>query len=448
MSSCLPCALVFAAACLAANTAPAQDAAEAFYRGKTVTITVGSAVGGGYDTYARLVGRHLGKHIPGNPTVVVQNIPGAGSNKAASYVALQAPKDGTAIGAIQSGAILQPLISDQPIPHDPAKFIMLGSANRSVYFCVVRSDAPIKSFQEAFDKEVIIGTSGEGATLRELPILLINVLGVKLRLIGGYAGSREIMIAIERNEVQGMCGMDWSSFLTQQRDWISSGFVRLLAQEDLRGHPEMNKVGVPRTITFAKTEEDRQVMEMIYSQNLFGRPYLVPPGVPADRVAALRGALAAMLQDKALLAEAEKSRGGAAGAGGQALRLAAQGHRAGKAIPDLQAAGKVGRPAACERAIDLKAARAISAIECEAAVSCAPQRGVITRSGLSLDPTFFLCCEPWTKIQSLCHQTKVAAHFERDVPRLVVQHLDQADDIQCSACIGVLPSPFRCHRYK
>jgi hypothetical protein len=104
-----------------------------------------------------------------------------------------------------------------------------------------------------------------------------------------------------------MCGMDWSSFLTQQRDWIGSGFVRLLAQEDLRGHPEMNRMGVPRTIAFAKTEEDRQVMEMIYSQNLFGRPYLVPPGVPADRVASLRGALAAMLQDKALLAEAEKS---------------------------------------------------------------------------------------------------------------------------------------------
>jgi tripartite-type tricarboxylate transporter receptor subunit TctC len=297
-------AIAVALACLAANAAAAQDAVETFYRGKTVTITVGSAVGGGYDTYARLVGRHLGRHIPGNPTVVVQNIPGAGSNKAAPYVALQAPKDGTAIGAIQSGAVLQPLISEQPIPHDPSKFVMLGSANRSVYFCVVRSDAPVKSFRETFDQEVVLGTSGEGATLRELPILLVNILGVKLRLIGGYAGSREIMIAIERNEVQGMCGMDWSSFLTQQRDWISSGFVRLLAQEDLRGHPVMNQQGVPPTITFARTDEDRQVMEMIYSQNLFGRPYLVPPEGPADRVAALRRAFASMLQDRALAADA------------------------------------------------------------------------------------------------------------------------------------------------
>jgi tripartite-type tricarboxylate transporter receptor subunit TctC len=302
-----PWALVFAVACLTATAAPAQDAVEAFYRGKTVTITVGSAVGGGYDTYARLVGRHLGRHIPGNPTVVVQNIPGAGSNKAASYLATQAPKDGSAIGAIQAGAILQPLLFEQPVPHDPSKFIMLGSANRSVYLCVVRSDAPVKTFQETFDKEVLIGTSGEGATLREFPIMLTNVLGVKLRLIGGYAGSREIIIAMERNEVHGMCGMDWSSLATQQRNWISSGFVRLLAQEDLRGHPEMNRMGVPLTISFAKTEEDRQIMEMIYSQNLFGRPYLVPPGVPADRVAALRRSFAAMLEDKALLAEAEKS---------------------------------------------------------------------------------------------------------------------------------------------
>ena len=307
MSYRLPAALVFAVAWLTANTAAAQEAVEAFYRGKSVTITVGSAVGGGFDAYARLVSHHFAKHIPGNPSIVVQNIPGAGSNKAASYIALQAPKDGTAIGALQAVAITQPLISDQTVPHDPSKFIMVGSANSSVYFCVIRSEAPVKTFREAFEKEVIIGTSGEGASLREYPVMLVNVLGVKLRLIGGYAGSREIMIAMERNEVQGMCGMDWSSFLTQQRAWISSGFVRLLAQEDLRGHPEMNKMGVPLAISFAKTEEDRQVMEMIYSQNFFGRPYLLPPGVPADRVAALRRAFAAMLQDKALLAEAEKS---------------------------------------------------------------------------------------------------------------------------------------------
>jgi tripartite-type tricarboxylate transporter receptor subunit TctC len=302
-------ATIMAVACLAASAAKAQDSRDSiasFYRGKTVSIVVGSAVGGGFDTYGRLVGRHLGRFIPGNPTVIVQNIPGAGSNRAASYVALNAPKDGTVIGAVQAIGVTQTLLSDQPVPHDPSKLIMIGSANSSVFFCVVRSDAPVKSFAETFDKEAIIGTSSEGATLRDYPVMLVNLLGVKMRLIGGYAGSREIMIAIERNEVQGMCGMDWSSFLTQQPAWVSSGFARLLAQEDLKGHPVMNKVGVPLTISFAKNAEARDAMELIYSQNLFGRPYIMSPGVPADRVAALRQAFAATLKDKAVLADAEK----------------------------------------------------------------------------------------------------------------------------------------------
>src|SRR3954454_20043906 len=299
-----------AAVCLVVGVRSAvmgQGSVEQFYRGKTVNIVVGSAVGGGFDGYARMVARHFGKYIPGNPLVEVQNMPGAGSNKAASFVALQGPKDGTTIGAIQPGAVVQPLVSDQSVPHDPSKFIMLGSGSYSVYLCMLRSDAPAKTFEETFTKEVIIGTSGEGSTLREMPIMLTNVLGAKLRLVSGYAGSREVLIAIERNEVHGICGMGWSSIAMQQREWIRNGTLRIIAQEDLKGHPEVNKMGVPLTISFAKTEEDRQVMQMIYSQNLFGRPYVLPPDVPAERVAALRKAFMAALADKDLLAEAEKS---------------------------------------------------------------------------------------------------------------------------------------------
>lgn len=285
----------------------AQTSAEQFYRGKTATIVVGSAPGGGYDLYARLVQRHLGRFIPGAPTVVVQNMPGAGSNRAAGYVAVQSPRDGTTIGTVMASAIMWPLMSDQPLQHDPSKFIMVGSANRSVYFCLVRSDAPVKTFAETFDKEVIIGTSGEGATLREMPVMLVNVLGVKLRLVGGYTGSRDIIMAMERNEVQGMCGMDWSSMVSQRRDWIDSGFVRPLVQEDLNGHPEMNGKKVPLAIDFAKTTADRQVMEIMYSGNMFGRPYLLPPGVPQDRVDALRKAFSAMVVDEQFLAEATKA---------------------------------------------------------------------------------------------------------------------------------------------
>ncbi len=292
---------------LSSAPALAQPSVEQFYRGKTLTIVVGSAAGGGYDLYARLVARHFGRFMPGSPTVVVQNMPGAGSNRAAGFVAVQAPRDGTFMGTVMASAIMWPLISDQPLQHDPSKMLMVGSVNHSVYYCLVRADAPIKSFAEAFEKEAIIGTSGEGATLREMPVMLVNVLGVKFKLVGGYTGSRDIILAMERNEVHGMCGMDWSSMLTQRRDWVESGFVRPLVQEDLLGHPELTKNNVPLAINFAKTPTDRQVMEIMYSGNMFGRPYVLPQGVPQERVDALRKAFTAMVQDEQFLAEAAKA---------------------------------------------------------------------------------------------------------------------------------------------
>jgi len=319
------CVLWLAASAASAQIASQDASREAvaqFYRGKTINIYVGSAVGGGYDGYARLLARHFGKYIPGNPTVVAQNMPGAGSNKAAGFVYGQAAKDGTAIGAIQPGAVLAPLLTDQPVQHDSKKFIYLGSANSDVYLCFVRSDAPVKSFQETFRREVILGASAEGATLRDMPVMLDNVLGTKFRLVTGYAGSHEVTLAIEKGEVHGMCGMGWVSISMEHPDWIPGGRMRILAQEDLKGHPELNRMGVPRTIEFAKTDEDRQVMELIYSQNVFGRPYVLPPGVPGERVAALRAAFMAALADKALLEEAAKMRfevGALAGAELQAM---------------------------------------------------------------------------------------------------------------------------------
>ena len=288
--------------------AVAQEGVDSFYKGKIVNIIVGSDAGGGYDAYARLVGRHIGEHIAGAPTITVRNMPGAGSNRAAGHIAMQAPKDGTTIGALQASAILYPLMYERKLQHDPSQFIMIGSANRSVYLCAVRADAPVKSFAETFEREVIIGTGAEGASLRELPVLLVNVLGVKLRLVGGYTGSRDITLAMERNEVHGMCGMDWSSLITQKKDWIDSGFVRAIAQEDLVGHPELNKLGVPLTPSFAKSPDDRQVLEVIYSGNAFGRPFLLPRGTPADRVSALRTAFGATMKDPRFLADAERAK--------------------------------------------------------------------------------------------------------------------------------------------
>jgi len=290
----------------AAGSASAQDPVTQFYRGKQINLYIGTSPGGGYDTYARLLARRLGNYIPGNPTIVPQNMPGAGSNKLAGFMQSVAPKDGTAIGAIFSGAILQPLISDTPTQHDPTKFVYVGNANNEIFICIARSDARPKSFADTFSHELILGSTNEGGATRDFPSMLINVLGARLRLVNGYAGSNEIILAMERNEVEGACGVGWSSIIAQHPQWLTNGFARILAQLGAPGHPTMNAMGVPLAIDFAKTDEDRQVINLIYSQLRFGRPYVLPPGTPADRVAALRRAFMSALRDKDTLAEAEK----------------------------------------------------------------------------------------------------------------------------------------------
>ncbi len=291
---------------LAAAPASAQDAVADFFHGKQVNIVVGSSAGGGYDTYARLIARHLGEHIPGNPEVVVQNMPGAGSNKAAGYIYSVAPKDGTVMGAVFPGALLDPLIGDVTVQQDPNKLLYVGSANSDVYICFVRSDAPAKTFQEVFSHEVILGASNTGGTTRDLPAMLNNLLGTKFRVVTGYAGSKEITLAIERNEVNGACGIGWSGLPTLHPDWFGKKLITVLVQLSMKGHPELNKIGIPLAVQFAKTDEERQVMELIESQGVFGRPYVLPPGVPPERLAALRRAFVDALHDKALLAEAGK----------------------------------------------------------------------------------------------------------------------------------------------
>jgi tripartite-type tricarboxylate transporter receptor subunit TctC len=303
MKLCAGILAVASAALVCSTPALAQDSVEQFYKGNKLTLLVGSSAGGGYDTYARLIARHIGNHIPGNPTIVVQNMPGAGSNKAAAYMFSVAPKDGTALAAIFPGAILQPLIGDAAVPHDPAKFGYVGSANSDTYICFARSDAPAKSFNDVFTQEVILGASNEGGTTRDLPAMLNNLLGAKFRIVTGYAGSKEITLAVERNEVQGACGIGWTGLPTLYPHWFERNIVRVLAQVSMKGHPELNAKGVPLAASFAKTPEDRQVMELVMSQGAFGRPYVLPPGVPAERVAALRKAFSAALQDKALAAE-------------------------------------------------------------------------------------------------------------------------------------------------
>jgi tripartite-type tricarboxylate transporter receptor subunit TctC len=290
----------------AAPAAAAQDSVEATFKGKQISVIVGSSPGGGYDTYARLLARHFGAAIPGNPTIVVQNMSGAGSNRAAGYIYSVAPKDGTAIGAVFPGAVLQPLLSDVPVQHDPNKLVYLGSANSDVYVCYVRSDAAVKTFKDLFDKELIVGASNPGATTYDLPLLLNNILGTRFRIVTGYPGSREITIALDRGEVQAACGLGWTGIEVLHPDWFAEDKIRVLVQLSTKGHADLNKRGVPRAGDFARNDDERKVIELVLSQGIFGRPYVLPQGVPPDRVAALRKAFVTALNDKNLRTEADK----------------------------------------------------------------------------------------------------------------------------------------------
>jgi tripartite-type tricarboxylate transporter receptor subunit TctC len=296
-----------AVATLLAVPACAQDSVAQFFRGKQITVIVGSSAGGGYDIYARLLARHLSKYVPGNPGVVVTNMMGAASNAAAAHIYNVAPKDGTVIGALQTAAVLDPMFGDPArMKHDASKFIYLGSADIDYYICVSRADAVVKSYKDLLSQELIIGASQPGTSTRDFPALLNSMTGAKIRLVSGYPGTREITLAIEKGEVQGLCGFSWSSLQAQRPDWLKSGFIRVLVQEHDKGHATLNKMGVPLAVDFAKSPDNRRIMELIYSSETFGRPYMMPPGVPAERVAALRKAFLDALRDKELLADAEK----------------------------------------------------------------------------------------------------------------------------------------------
>jgi tripartite-type tricarboxylate transporter receptor subunit TctC len=302
--------LAIAAIAGAAGT-QAQDAVAQFYKGRQITVIVGSPPGGGFDIYARLLARHLPKYVPGNPGVIVSNMPGAASNTAAAHLFNVAPKDGTVIGALQNSAVLDALFDSllgesRRLRHDATKFTHLGSATTDHYVCIARADAPVKSFKDVLAQELIIGSSQPGTSTRDYPAMLNNLTGAKIRQVGGYPGTREILLAIEKNEVQGLCGFSWSSFKAQRPDWVKSGFVRVIVQEHDKGHPEIFKLGAPVAVDFAKTPEARQIMELVYSAETFGRPYMLAPDVPAERVAALRKAFMDTMRDKDLNAEAER----------------------------------------------------------------------------------------------------------------------------------------------
>ncbi len=302
----LACAIICAAAAIG-SPARAQDAVAEFYRGKQISIYAASSAGGGYDTYARLLGRHIGRYIPGNPTPVVQNMPGAAGKTATAFIANVAPRDGTAMTGTYAQAITDPLVTDRAkSPYDPEKMLYLGSMEGEPYLCFVRSDAPVKTMQDLLEKELIVGGSAPGASMVASPALLNNVIGTKFRLVMGYKGSREVTLAAIRGEIQGWCGMGWSASQAVIRQELERGELRILFQENGEENELTRRLKIPRATELARSKEDLQVMNLFYSQQRFGRPYITTPGVPADRLAALRDAFANVLSDKQLLSEAER----------------------------------------------------------------------------------------------------------------------------------------------
>lgn len=305
-------------ACLAllgawpAAPAAAQDAVAEFYKDKTVTLLVGSSAGGGVDVYGRLVGRHIGRHIPGSPRVVVSNMPGAGSMVATRHIYAAAPRDGTHMAIVIPSALTEPLLGASPSPSfDPQKLSFIGNANREVPVCVVRRDAPAPTFAQALQKEIIIGATGPGSTVLEYPMFARNFLGAKFKIVQGYPGTREISLALEKGEVHGVCGLGWSSAKNQYQRALSlgeGGFAKIMLQEDVTGTPELNDMLVPRVSAFAKSAEDLKAIEVFYAQGVIIRPFIMPPGVPSERVRAMRQAFSAAMADPELKAEADKQR--------------------------------------------------------------------------------------------------------------------------------------------
>jgi len=288
---------------LGISAAHAQSV-EQFYKGRQVNLIVGFNPGGAYDPYARTVARHLPRHLPGSPDIVVKNMQGAGSVRAANYLYKVAPKDGSEIGLIAGSAAIEPLFGVRPTQFEGQKFTWLGSANDEPGVCFSWHTSPIATAQDLFDKEMILAASGTSNL--DFPLALNAVLGTKIRIVRGYNGTSSMMLALERGEVQGMCGMVYAAVQTAHPDWLAQKRVRTLMQIGLERSDKMP--GVPFVMDFAKTDDDKRVLRLLVGWTIMGRPYLAPPGIPEDRKAALRRAFDLTMKDPTFLADAAKVR--------------------------------------------------------------------------------------------------------------------------------------------
>ncbi|MCC6888875.1 MAG: hypothetical protein IT536_10095 [Hyphomicrobiales bacterium] len=288
---------------LVATPAIATD----FYAGKQIQMRIGAAAGGGYDFYGRLVARHLGRHIPGTPTIVTSNMPGAGARKLASYLFSMAARDGTEIGALSPNSIVGPLIdSNLRDRYDPRQFHYIGTVDTGVRVCITWGPSPTKTFADAQQRKTILGATSSGGAPRDFAVFLNAVAGAKFEIVTGYKGTDEILLAMEKGEVEGICGFEWVSLISQKPDWIRDRAINILVQMAFDASEEISRLGVPTIWKYLEGEDDRRIMEFLVSEQQFQRPFVLPPGTPKERVDILRAAFDAMIEDASFVAATKK----------------------------------------------------------------------------------------------------------------------------------------------
>lgn len=295
-----------------AGVAPAcaQDAKnasdEAFFKSKPIQLYIGYSAGGGYDVYARMLARFFGKHVPGEPAVVPVNMPGAGSLRLANWLYNVAPKDGSVIGSVARGIAFDPLLNPGDNQYEATKFNWLGSANNEVSVCVAWHTTGVKSMDDLRSRELSVGGTGGAADTDQFPKIINGVLGTHMKLIVGYPGGNDINLAMERGEVGGRCGWSWSSVLSTRPDWLKEKKINVIVQLAMQKHPDLKDV--PLIMDLAKSDQDKQMFRLVFARQTMGRPFMLPPDVPKERVALLRRAFMDTMRDPAFKAEADKAK--------------------------------------------------------------------------------------------------------------------------------------------
>ena len=291
---------------LASLASARADSVADFYQGRTIELQVGYSTGGGYDIYARALARHLGRFIPGNPTIVPKNMPGAGSLRLANWLAQAAPRDGSTFGTIGRGTAFDPVLGQPGAQFTAGELSWIGSMNQEVSICASWFDSGVDTFKDLESKELLVGAVSFNDDTGQFAKVLNTVLGTKMKIVAGYPGGNDVVLAMERGEVKGRCGWSWSSVLAAHMAWWKEKKINILVQLALAKHPDLPDV--PLVTELAKNPAQRQMLRMIFARQVMGRPFVAPPGIPPERLAALRKAFMDTVTDKEFLADAAKAK--------------------------------------------------------------------------------------------------------------------------------------------